>query len=174
MQGTKAPMKSKMEESMVDTIKELTDLSRRLNQKSDTLNEVISSINEKLAKLNIGVEAWLENSPIEPTDPHFNVEDQDEKWPLVDGTLLGYARVDDEYQLAIKEATLTEFDSKGLFHPDYYEITKSWNLRPLLKVNRNIRVRAMDFVPELLQIIKREATKLLNSIEKAEKAAADL
>jgi hypothetical protein len=159
---------------VVDTIKELSDLSRKLNQKSDALNDFINSINDKLAKLNIGVEAWLENSPIEPTDPYFGDLDEDEKWPLVDGTLLGYARVDDEYQLAVKEATLAEFDSKGFIHPDYYEITKSWNLRPLLSANRNIRVHAMDLVPSLLDEVKQEATRLLHSIQKVEKAAENL
>lgn len=155
---------------MLDTNKELSELSRKLNQKSDTLNEVINSLNEKLAKLNIGIETWLEYSPIEPSDPYFNADDHDEKWPLVDGTLLGYTRVEDHYQLAVKEVTLAEFDSKGHFHPDHYEITKSWNLRSLLKANRNIRVGAMDLVPELLQLIKKDVAKLLTSIEKAERA----
>jgi hypothetical protein len=159
---------------MVDTISKLSDLASKLNKKSDTLNATITTINRKLEKLNLGVEAWLENSPIEPSDPYFGDHDDDEKWPLVDGTLLGYARVEDEFQLAVKEATLAEFDSRGFIHPDYYEITKSWNLRPLLKANRNIRVRAMDYVPLLLDQIKSEATGLLKSIQEAEKAAENL
>ena len=164
-----------MEESLVvDSINELSSLSLKLNQKSDKLNELISSINAKLEKLNFGVEVWLADSPIEPSDPYFKADDENEKWGQVDGTLLGYARVDDEYQFAIKEATLVEYDSKGFFHPDYYEITKSWNLRPLLKANRNIRVRAMDLLQCLLDEVKQEATGLLNTIEKAEKAASKL
>ena len=159
---------------MVDTINELSDLSRKLNQKSDKLNQVIVSINEKLAKLNIGVEAWFENSPIEPTDPYFADGDDEEKWSMIDGTLLGYARVDDEFRLAVKGATLVEFDTKGSFHPDYYEITKSWNLRPLLDANRNIRAQAAEMLPRLLEVIKTKAEQLLRSIENAEKAAENL
>ena len=69
---------------MVDTIKELSGLSRKLNQKSDTLNSVISSINEKLTKLNLGVDAWLLD-PIDADDPYCREDDEDEKFPQASG-----------------------------------------------------------------------------------------
>jgi hypothetical protein len=63
---------------MVDTIKELAELSRKLNQKSDTLNATIISINDKLAKLNLGVEAWTGN--IEESDPYYHQIDEDARF----------------------------------------------------------------------------------------------
>lgn len=41
---------------------ELTSLSATLNQHSDELNTLISSINDQLAKLNLGIETWLDST----------------------------------------------------------------------------------------------------------------
>src|SRR5260370_32060469 len=41
---------------MVDTIRELADLSHQLNEDSDAVNSTITTINKKLRSLNLGME----------------------------------------------------------------------------------------------------------------------
>ncbi len=147
---------------MVDSIKELSGLSRKLNQKSDTLNEVITSINEKLATLNLGVEAWVGN--IQRGDPWYRDADDDQAFPLHDETWLGYYRFEKGWELAVK--TVTVDADGGAAYVD--------GLAPLLSARRDIRVRAMKLIPELLNSIKKNAETLLQSIDEAEKAAQTL
>jgi len=157
---------------MVDTVKELSELSRKLNQKSDTLNAVITSLNEKLAKLNLGVEAWLLD-PIEAVDAYFLPEDKGKKFPRRDAILLGYCKFDGGWALATKHATLVTRQN----YPDgeeNEEVVSASKVAPLLTASRTIRANSMRLVPSLLDAIKMDAERLLNSIEKAEKAAEKL
>jgi len=158
--------------AVVARINDLANLSRKLNQQSDKLNEIISSINAKLDKLNLGVEVWLDYRPIIVGD----TETCDENWqptePHRGATLLGYARVGDNWQLAIKEVTLVT--KVNDFREEQEEVRDPTDLKPLLQATREVRVRAMERIPTLLDSVKAEASRLLASIEAAEKAAEEL
>lgn len=156
---------------MVETINELSSLSRKLNAKSDKLNSIISATNTKLENLNLGIEAWLAE-PVAADDPETTDDDGNPCEPWRSVTLLGYCPVEDKWQLAVKEAVLTE---KGDARQGTWdEVSNSHSPRPLLKATRSIRTKAMDLIPRLLDEIKFSAEKTLASIEKAEKAAANL
>lgn len=157
---------------MVDTtINELSGLSRKLNQKSDKLNSIIAEVNKKLKNLNFGIETWLTTLPVELSD----VETTDENWNPCDPwrsiTYLGYCSVEDEWQLAVKEAVLTE---KRNFDGDTYDSVSDSTVKPLLKATRPVRTKAMNLIPSLLTQIQISAQQTLASIEKAEEAAANL
>ncbi len=159
---------------VVDSINELSDLSRKLNEKSDALNAAISSINKKLARLNFGVEVWLEQSPIECGDfdtTDSEIEDRPTD-PTANAELLGYCYVEDAWQLAVKNVTLHLRADQ--FGHTYNEATDSLQPRPLLKASRQLRFKSASEIPQLLDRIKDEATLLLEGIEKAEKAASKL
>ena len=155
---------------MVD-LSALTDVSRKLNLKSDKLNEVINSINEKLEKLNIGVEAFLAE-PIEADDPYYMPDDEEDKFPRRDAVLLGYCRFDDDWQLATKNVTLVKDVNR--FGVEYERTLSVDRRAPLLNASRYIRANAMRLIPNLLDLIKREAEDLLQAIEQAEAAAKKL
>ena len=141
---------------MVDTINELSDLSRRLNQKSDQLNELIGSINRKLANLNFGIEVWTMSEAVKAEGPSM--------------AFLGYAKVEDEWQLAVwdRDEVLRTEDKGGGLH------RIGQNVWSLLKVSREVRLQAMPLVPRLLDDIKRRAEELLAGLARAEEAAENL
>jgi hypothetical protein len=155
---------------MVNNIAELSELSRRLNKKSDTLSTTIISLNEKLAKLNLGVETWLTSSPIERGDPYYDYEtDEHGNFPLHDETWLGYRRFDElGWVLAIKLVALQPDRDSG------EEKIVEAEAKPLLDASREIRLKVMKLVPGLLDAVKQKAEELLESIDKAEKAAQTL
>jgi hypothetical protein len=155
---------------MVDTISELSELSRKLNQKSDKINSIIATINKKLAAQNFGLEVWLEHWPIESG----NFEKlSDEMLPREKSvTYLGYCNVEDEWQLATKSGTLVEDVNRDVGEI-FTELTEvSYNA--LLKEARSIRVKALPLVPRLLDHLKVEAESLLKFIDQAEQAAEKL
>ena len=157
---------------MLDTIKELSELSHKLKQKSDTLDEVITSTNEKLAKLNLGIEDWLID-PIEADDAYFLEDDEERKFPRRDAILLGYCKFDDGWALATKRATLVTKSNK-YSGEEHEEILASTNITSLLASPRSIRTKAMRLIPTLLNVIKTDAEHLLDFIEKAEKTVEKL
>jgi hypothetical protein len=153
-------------------IEDLSELSRKLNKKSDSLNRIISSVNEKLEKMNIGLEVWLEDSPLESSDPEYNDRDENMEFPIRDVELLGYCRIDGKWMLAVKSARMAR--DRNNWGQEYDEVKSSTQLRPLLDTNRTIRTEAMRAIPELIEEIKKEALNALDSIEEAEKAAEKL
>jgi len=156
-----------LEESVVDTINELSNLAKKLNKKSDTLNATITTINGKLAKLNLGTEVWM---PMEEGDPYYRESDDEERFPMREETWLGYCKVNDEWELALKEVTVGTDDQGERFA----DVLKSDPVRPLLQSSRENRVGAMKLIPRLLDAIEREAKYLLDTIDEAEKAAEKL
>jgi hypothetical protein len=156
----------------VNSANDLSVLSKKLNQKTDELNSIIESINKKLESLNFGLEVWYEDIEVKSGDKYYDEEnDEHRKFPRRDVTLLGYCRVDHEWELCVKDATyVTDYDQYGV---PCEELIESHALRPLLKASRQTRVNAMQCIPGLLTDIGLKAQKALKSIEDAAKAAAN-
>lgn len=154
---------------MVDTINELSDLSRRLNAKSDKTNAIISKINEKLAAMNFGLEVWYEQD-IEGDNFRKVYPGQQGLLPREKSvTYLGYCNVEDGWQLATKTGQLIEdYDQDS--QETFKELTDV-DFKPLLRESREVRVKAVPLVPRLLDKVKQQAELLIKSIEDAEKAA---
>ena len=133
---------------MVDTINELSDLSRKLNQKSDQINSIIESINQKLLKLNLGFEAWVKDG---------------------DGVWLGYDkaaryRKDGNASVYIGEWQLVT----------RRDLTDGWSSESLLAASREVRVAGLKLVPQLLDALKEKATDMIATIEQAENSTEKL
>jgi hypothetical protein len=157
----------------METIKELSSLSVELNKPSDKINSIISTINSKLANLNLGVETWLESTPIDNHDFQNVYPNQLGQLPQQKSvTYLGYCRIGDGWQLVTKRGRLVrDFDS------DAGETTEEFidvSYRALLKESREIRTGALRLVPKLLDEVKKRAESLLDFIKEAEQAAAKL
>jgi hypothetical protein len=136
---------------MVDTIRELSDLSRRLNSDSDAVNSTIAAINKKLHSLNLGVEAWF-NTPLLDALPG------DQSRESI-GPFLGYCYVEDEWQLAIREKP----------HDWHGDLLRS----PLLKASREVRVAALQYIPAVVDQLKNEAQRVLTAIRDARQFCAE-
>ena len=159
---------------MVETINGLSRLSEKLNKKSNQLNSIISTANSKLAKLNLGAEVWLLREPIQVGDFHDTYDDECEhridRWRSA--TILGYSKVDDEWELSVKEVTFqTQFNPPG---NDYEEVVNPKEPVSLLQASREVRINAMRVLPTLLDRLEKAANLLLESIQKAEETAAKL
>ena len=158
---------------MVETFKELSSLSRQLNIQSNKLASIISSINKNLSDLNFGVAVWIENDPVisnDWRDEHYDVEVDHRVVRTCRATLLGYCQVEDAWQLAVKDVTLSD-DPDNTYN---YEISNSIQPHSLLSASREERIKAMRLLPKLLDLIKEEGEKLIEQISQAEAAAKKL
>jgi hypothetical protein len=165
-------MGGSLEESL-DTINELSDLSRKLNQESDKTNSIIVTINKKLAALNFGLEVWLEFPAIESGDLKKVYPGQVVRLPRQKSVIyLGYCNVEDGWQLAAKSGTLIEDWDKD--SEEMFTVLTEVEYQPLLKAAREVRVGALPLVPRLLDEVKLKTESLLKAIHEAEKAAEKL
>jgi hypothetical protein len=136
---------------MVDTIRELADLSHQLNSDSDAVNSTIATINKKLRSLNLGIETWFNNPVLEPLPGDQSRESV--------GPFLGYCSVEDEWQLAIREKPR---DWQG-------DLLRG----PLLKASREVRIAALQYIPALVNQLKNEAQRVLLAIQNAKQFCAE-
>lgn len=133
---------------MVDT-QTLAELSRNaglLREESDALTSAISALNDQLVAMDLRLEFWLENQPLTDTGLLYN------RTVLPKGkyrkiTLLGFARVDDEWQLAVRV-------SKINYVWDLEErvenvISENWDVA-LSNASRDIRLLAVEAFDDLL------------------------
>jgi hypothetical protein len=157
---------------MVDSVNDLAGLSRQLNQSSDKINSIIADLNAKLAALNLGVEAFCRR-PFESGDFEKLESTQAGTFPRqASVSYLGFCKLDDKWQMAVKYATLVErYDADvGELCPEAMDPEYA----PLTSATRETRTAALSFVPQLLDEIKMKAESVLRSIEKAEQTAAKL
>jgi hypothetical protein len=132
------------EAPMVETIGELTFLSRQLNDELHKLNTSIEGINEKLRLLDFGAEVWL---------PDVFLANSDSE------QILGYCKVDNDWQLAIRKAGPAN-DANGI--------------TPLLKAPRQTRIAAVQYIPAVLNILRHEVQNTLLAIAEAKRLADEL
>lgn len=139
-----------MADKIDTTLKELTAVSKSLNQASDELSRQISELESALRELNLGVSAFVPFSK-EPIE-----------YKMDDGKVyvdhcnqdVGYHRLNGKWGLIVS----TWYDSND--DPDTVKQTF------LREAPREIRLVAMDKIPDLLKALSEEAQKVTQEATK--------
>jgi len=154
----------------VVNLSELTPLAKELNQTTNEINGIISTVNEKLAALNLGVEAWLDPSTTSKI-PAADMTVTHLHRSTASTPVLGYAKLEDAWQLAIKEEKIIYQWNDDAREEE--EVSED-SYRPLLKASRDVRLRALEQLPQLLDALKRQGEAVMKTIARARKAAEAL
>jgi len=129
----------------------LSDLhvtANKLNSETTGVNTVIDSVEARLVQMNLGLECWLAGA---------NDHDQplDLKHPSKDTRLevqLGFAKVGGDWFLVIREVRY-----------DYQKQSDEWievgetSVTRLQSASRDIRIKALKLLPELISSLKEKA-----------------
>ena len=121
----------------------LEELSTQLNASSDALSESIKHLEAKLASLRLGVSVWVEE-PIDTTS--FEVERVN--------TFLGYTKVNGKWCLALRD-NLNEI----IGNPE-----DEARILPLQQASREIRVKALLYLPDLIKALEAAAEVELETV----------
>ncbi len=138
---------------------DLSETAATLNRESDTINSIIEHFEDALRKLNIGLEVWLD-SDVLTADRHTLSSPVGDTIELVEYQL-GYAKLRGQWQLGIRQAVY-QLDNGGF---DQAMEVKSYQL--LREASREMRIASLRLFPTLLQAIKKEAEKALQTINDA-------
>jgi len=157
---------------MVDakSLASLSELASAFNSASDNLNKSIQKLNKQLAAMNIGLEFYL-------GDPSF--DDGDDRPLIASGKLynndtsppstyevkkyLGWDKLGDEWQLAIKTVTVDH-----LWNDETREVEPVSDLtyKTLLRSSRETRLKAVDSIDDLIRGLESYVLENLQRVEK--------
>jgi hypothetical protein len=144
-------------------LRKFSSAATRLNAESDSVNITIAGIETQLVDANVGLEVWL-RQVVTSTDAKGNAHGK--SWTA---TRLGFAKIGNEWCLAVKPV---RFDA-GFFEGDtscpYQEEYADGEPMRLLKASRQIRIRALELLPELVEQLTLEASRCAEMISNATK-----
>jgi hypothetical protein len=144
------------------TLDNLSKLSQELNAKSNEINKILLDLEKKLQALNLGLEAW--GDAIGMSSDALVTKRNEEDGSVVN-EVLGFGRHGDRYALLVKTETWTEDEG--------HEIV-SWESegepRLLLQTSREVRIKALSLIDQLLAALEEEARTVIKAIEDGRKA----
>ena len=146
--------------------------SKTINKRSDELTEALAAINKKLNSLNLGIEVFCSGALETTCETRMDDTHHGEPEREFDiSTYLGYGKYLDKWGLLLKTETL----EKALDDDNYREWREHDSERIfLLSAPRQLRMKAVDDIGEVVRLLEKEADNLEASVGKAKKIAESL
>jgi hypothetical protein len=127
-----------------NSYRNLTTASNNLNTASDKLGEAVSSLDEAINTLSPGVTAWITISSGTPDDePWMSYEER-----------LGFAKTNNRWGLSLSKVDVDKQENEE-------NTTDVWLFND---APRNLRLRAIDYVPDLMEALADEAQRTAQKV----------
>lgn len=124
----------------------LSSFARSLNNDSEELAKIGAAMDAAIKKLNLGVEAWSTIATgSDENQPFISYEDR-----------LGYAKIDGKWGLAIREVECDASDGEE-------KVVHEWLFA---EAPREMRILAVDRLPELIEALNETVSALHNRMSK--------
>jgi hypothetical protein len=137
---------------------ELEPIADSIGIESHEVGDLIQNINAELCRLDIGLEVWEDEHPIK-VKPGWRDTGPEEQYQL------GWCELGDVWELVVRRVEMAMTDDE-----DEENLKSIISYQSLLKADREIRIRAMDCIPFLIERINAEAESALRSIARAREA----
>lgn len=148
----------------------LAETAATLNKESDHINTLIEQLGEKLRKLNIGIEVWVEEPELSSVEDEEEVGEVEEGNPIKQDssydTQLGFTRLHDTWQLAVRQVLYRRYPDYGS-RWDFVRVESDYSR--LLDASRSIRIAALAAFPALLKKLQEETEAAVRTIRDAKK-----
>ncbi len=133
------------------SLKQLSSLARSLNEASDQLAQQIGVMEAALNSYKLGVWAWVRTPILSQTD--LSEPDGDgRRYEITYEHRLGYGKHNNKWGLLVSSGW--DFDDENT------------QIAFLRDASREIRLRAMDKMPELLEVIVKETASITDEASK--------
>ena len=148
-------------------LSELQQDAQKLNEASDSINLIVTSIEQKIVESNVGLECWLDSDPIYRSKWTYWNDDNNVDHSARTETILGFAKLvqPEGWRLAVRER---EVETYG--RPDQEETKSEYKTpTPLWRASRELRIRALEKMPDIVELLRDEAKRSLEAIARAKK-----
>lgn len=148
-------------------LKDLEPLSQRLTAATQELNQALTTIEERINALGIGVEVWLDDNVFQELERYVEDDEEDSSRRIVHAIELGYGRHGNAWALLARTVKWYEVGIENpTTTPAQVEV-----ITPLLRTSRELRSKAVEQIPGLVDAIRAEAERLIASVESAKRIA---
>jgi hypothetical protein len=137
-------------------LSELNKSASELNAETETVNSVLASVETQLIKMNLGFEVWVPDSLSSIQISEYRYQD----------TELGFAKIGTDWSLAVRVREGKRDPRSGDF--DWYPLPIPGSTR-LLDASRQVRIKALQHIPELLEALKSKTDEAAATIKEAKK-----
>jgi len=141
-----------------------------LNAASDSINDTIAAIERQLVEANAGLEVWLTDAgALDETEEEQFTETESVQWTK---TFLGFAKLGpgvEGWHLAVRPHTFVGEISYDGSTPSEPEDTGGGHATPLSQASRQIRIKALELLPTLIERLGKAADEALKTIEDAKR-----
>jgi len=148
--------------ALIAPLSELERKAQRLNQASDSLNLILSQVEERLVHANVGVEVWLRKA-LASTDSEGSTHGET-TWS---SQFLGFAKLNGRWCLAIKPTRFASGFFEGDTNSPYQNEYSDGAPIPLSKASRDLRIAAVEVLPDLINLLAEETDRCVRTIERA-------
>lgn len=139
---------------------EFSKVAAQLNQESDAVNSILASVERQLIDANVGIEVWLR--ALDSTDPEQLRGER--VWVA---QILGFAKIQNEWCLAVKPMRYATGFFEGDTSCPYQEEHSAGEPLRLLSASRDLRIKALRHLPELIAKLSEEAQAYIDTINDA-------
>ena len=150
-------------------LSELSTTAATLNRESDSINAIIEGLEERLRALNVGLEVWVDDDPLESEATEGEGRNGERyETGTIDGEL-GFTKLGGVWRLAVRTATYKYDDpdhAPGYQNPRFKSATGAIELS---ECPRKLRIEALERFPKLVAAMKMAAEAAVKAIEAAKK-----
>ncbi len=139
--------------------------SKRLNKVSNNANAVLRTIEKRLQGANIGFDVWWDKA----LTRHQSADIRNEETHCWITDTLGFARVDHEWCLAVQRMRNSNVIFEG---EDMHINALDGPPVALLRAKRNLRLAALNVMPEFLAYLAKQVEGAATDLEKAASSLA--
>jgi len=136
----------------------------QLNEASDHANRVLGAIEKRLVDLNIGLEIWYPE-PLDRAVSEGDLGPNETSSRVVQ--VLGFARVDGKWSLAVKPIRLVSGFFQGDMNCPFQNEYAAGPQTPLLKSSRGLRIAALSAMPAFLVQLKKHVGSTIHDLNVA-------
>jgi hypothetical protein len=153
--GRKGPGGIRMSDvEFSNLLSELNKSASELNAGTERVNSVLASVETQLTKMNLGFEVWVPDSLSSFQISEYRYQD----------TELGFAKTGTDWSLAVRVREGKRDPRSGDF--GWYPLPIPGSTR-LLDASRQVRIKALQHIPELLEALKSKADEAAATIKEA-------
>jgi hypothetical protein len=142
-----------------------TKTAAHLNQESDSVNSILSAVEQQLVDANLGLEVWLGRA-LDSTDTE--IVGGERTWIA---QFMGFAKADDKWCLAVKPTRFTTGSFEGDESAPYQNEDAAGRATRLLAASRAIRIEALKYLPQLVDLMTERAESSIETIRAAKALA---
>lgn len=140
------------------SLKQLSSLSKSLNEASDQLSKQVSAIESAINEFKLGIWGWV-RTPI-LTESELSDPDQEGHQYLLEYChQLGYGKHKGKWGLLVSYGWVASDESEIMFLRD---------------APRDVRIKAMDRIPDLLDVLAKEMSSVTQEASKKASEAKEL